>query len=163
MNRQSITVLGAVEGIVDEAVLRRVLKQVGAIPGTIYGRNGKQHLRRKLSAYNHAAKINPWGVLIDLDQDAECAVAYQIECLPEPSAFMCFRIVVHEVESWLLGDAEHIASFLGVNSTHIPINPEGLLNPKQAMVNLARRSRKKDIREDMVPPARARGDTGPAY
>ena len=35
----------AVEGLIDEAVMRRLLLYVGAIPGTVYGRQGKAYLK----------------------------------------------------------------------------------------------------------------------
>jgi ribosomal protein L25 (general stress protein Ctc) len=38
-------IAAAVEGIVDEAVARRLIREAGGIPGPVYGKNGKQHLR----------------------------------------------------------------------------------------------------------------------
>lgn len=38
----------AVEGDLDEAVARRVLEHVALQSGTVYGRMGKQHLRRSI-------------------------------------------------------------------------------------------------------------------
>jgi hypothetical protein len=49
-------VSGAVEGIVDEAVLRRLLEQAGAIIGPVYVMGGKARLREKAHAYNLAAR-----------------------------------------------------------------------------------------------------------
>lgn len=65
-------ILCAVEGIVDEAVARCVVREVGANPEAVYGKKGKAHLRGRLSCYNQAAEYNNWFVLIDLDQDAVC-------------------------------------------------------------------------------------------
>ena len=69
----SILVSGAVEGVVDEALLRALLRYVGALPGPIYGKNGKAYLMERLSAYNKAATHRHWVVLVDLDNDADCA------------------------------------------------------------------------------------------
>jgi hypothetical protein len=37
----AVVIYGAVEGLVDEAVVRRLIRHVGAEPGPIYGKNGK--------------------------------------------------------------------------------------------------------------------------
>ena len=71
--RAPAVISGAVEGDVDEAVVRRLILHVGAEPGPIHGKRGKGHLRRNLPGYNQAARYGPWVVLVDLDHDAECA------------------------------------------------------------------------------------------
>jgi len=68
-----VVVSAAVEGIVDEAVVRKLIVQAGGRPGTVYGKSGKPHLRRQIQGYNNAARHSPWIVLVDLDRDAECA------------------------------------------------------------------------------------------
>jgi hypothetical protein len=76
---------------------------------------------------------------------------------------MCFRVVVREVEAWLLADRERLASFLGVPISRVPRDPESVDDPKGQMVALARRSLRRDIREDMVPRPQSRREVGPAY
>lgn len=151
------------EGLIDEAVLLRLVKLIGAIPGPVYGRNGKQSLRQRLNGYNQAANHRPWAVLVDLDLDADCAPPFRTSWLPAPSRYMCFRVAVREVESWLIADQQHIARFLGVAVSRIPVMPETLDHPKETMVDLARQSRKREIREDMVPRPGSGRAVGPAY
>jgi hypothetical protein len=67
------------------------------------------------------------------------------------------------VESWLMADAEALASFLGLSSNRIPQDPEQLDDPKREMVNLARRSRRAAIRKDMVPREGSGRPVGSAY
>ena len=62
-----------------------------------------------------------------------------------------------------MADSERLAAFIGVARSRVPTNPEGLELPKQAMVNLARRSRRRDIRLDMVPHHEGGRTEGPAY
>ena len=62
-----------------------------------------------------------------------------------------------------MADAESIARYLGVSSNRVPRNPEGLDDPKDAMVNLARHSRRKWVREEMVPDEKSRRRVGPGY
>ena len=153
----------AVEGLVDEAVLRRIVEQAGGETGTVYGHRGKTYLRRRISGFNQAARYSPWVVLVDLDEDAECAPTLRAEWLPDPASGLCFRVAIREVEAWLLADAETLAHFLSVARRAVPDDPESLAHPKAAMVNLGRRSRRGAIRKDMVPRRGSGRAVGPAY
>ena len=155
--------LAAVEGPTDEAVLGRVVEHLGGSLGPAYGKAGKPALIEHLRGYNRAAQFRPWIVLVDLDQDAECAPPARAQWLPAPSRFMCFRIAVRKVESWLLADRETLAAFLGVAMSHVPTLPEMLDDPKQTMINLARRSRRSAIKVDMVPRPESGRSEGQAY
>lgn len=118
----------------------------------------------RIAGFNNAARYNPWIVLLDLDHDAECApLLLRSRWLPEAAPFMCLRIAVRQVEAWLLADRENIAKFLAVAAVRIPHHVETLSNAKEAMVDLARRSRRRDIREDMVPRPGSGRPVGPAY
>ena len=158
-----VIVSAAVEGPADEAVLHRLADLAGLMLGTVYGKRGKQQLLQRLGGYNQAARRLPWVVLVDLDADADCAVPFRASWLPKPSAGMCFRVAVREVEAWLLADREHIATFLSVPLGYVPSDPEALPNPKQTVVSLAARSRRRDIREDLVPRPGSGRVVGPAY
>lgn len=158
-----LNISGAVEGLVDETVIRRLVREAGGSLDRVYGRNGKTHLKRDLGGYNHAAQHAPWVVAVDLDHDAECAPPFCREWLPRPATHMCFRVAVREIEAWLLADREHLARYLSVATLRVPPNPETLDDPKQTMVNLARNSRRRDIREDMVPRQNSGRTVGPAY
>ncbi len=153
----------AVEGMTDEALVRRLLAEFGHTAIRVFPSGGKGLLLEKLPRYNIAAQHRPWLVLIDLDHDAECAAAARALWLPRPSDEMCLRIAVPEAESWLLADRESLAGFLGVAVSHIPLHPESLDDPKQTLVNLARRSRRKAIREGMVPRQASGRAVGPLY
>lgn len=157
------TISAAVEGMVDEAVLCRLVEQAGGVSGPVYGKNGKQWLRQKIQGYNSAAFHSPWIVLVDLDHDAECAPPLRQDWLPNPAPGLCFRIAVRAIESWLLGDREHLSAFLGVGVSKIPADPDAVEDPKLAMVNLAQSSRRHDIRADMVPRPGSGREVGPAY
>lgn len=147
----------------DEAVLLRLLAYAGASAGPVYGKKGKRFIQQRLSAYNQAALHSAWVVLVDLDRDAECAPPLRASWLPSPAPLMCFRVAVRAVESWLIGDRERLSRFLGVAISRIPRNPEAIADPKRAMIDLAARSRRAEIREDMVPRARSGRRQGPAY
>jgi hypothetical protein len=155
--------IGAVEGAVDEEVLRRLAAEVGAELADVVGLQGKGYLLQHLRGYNQAAQRTPWVVLVDLDRDAECAAAARERWLPDPAPQMCFRVDVQAVEAWLLADREKLAGFLGVSAALVPKQPEALADPKRKVVGLARRSRKRAIREGMVPEPKSGQATGPEY
>jgi len=160
---EAVVISAAVEGIVDEVVLRRLLRDMNASLGSTYGKNGKSQLKRSIKGYNSAAHFSPWFVLVDLDQDFDCAPFLRETWLSSPGTYMCFRVAVREVEAWLLADSGRIARFLGVARTKIPKNPEQLDRPKEMMVNLARQSRRRAIYDDMVPRPGSGRAIGPAY
>lgn len=158
-----IAISAAVEGVVDEAVVRKLIAYAGAMPGDVHGRQGKAFLRQRMVGYNHAARHSPWIVLVDLDRDADCAPSLRAAWLPAPSPRLCFRIAVREVESWLMADAERLSEFLRVARSRLPRAPERIQDPKTEMVNLARNSRRRDIRDDMVPRPESGRSVGAAY
>lgn len=147
----------------DEAVVRRLILGAGGRLGSVYGKNGKPALRHKINGYNHAAMHAPWLVLVDLNGEADCAPPLVREWLPNPAPQLCFRVAVRQVEAWLMADAETLASYLGVARPRVPLQPEALANAKEAMVNLARFSRKRAVVADMVPRNGSGRSVGPAY
>lgn len=153
----------AVEGISDEAVVRRLLRDhdVGVVQ--VSGLRGKDHLDAKMAAYNSAARFSDWLVVRDLDHDADCAATLVQEKLPRASRGMRFRVAVRAMETWLLADREGITAFLQVRPHEVPASPESLPNPKAALVELARRSRSRGIREDMVPAPDTTARVGPGF
>lgn len=153
----------AVEGTLDEAVLVRILADYGLRPDPVYGKRGCGELDRRLAGYNAAAARARWIVLRDLDDGGRCAVTFARQLLPSPSRNMLFRIVVNEIEAWLLADRDSISEFLGVSAELIPAQPETLDDPKLALTGLAARSRSRIIREDIAPRAGSGRSQGPAY
>lgn len=158
-----MAITGAVEGDSDEAVLRRLIDEVGCWQGTIYGKRGKEFLRPRIVGYNSAARFSPWVVLVDLDHSHHCAPELRAEWLPAPSAMMCFRVAHYAVEAWLLADTQRFSDFFRVARSRIPADVESLAQPKVTLVNLVRKSRLKNIREDMVPSPGSGREVGRAY
>ncbi len=153
----------AVEGLLDEAVLRRLIEFVGAAPGFAYAGGGKPHLRNSLDSYIGAARFSPWVVLVDLNTSHECAPELRKEWVTTSAPFLCFRVAVREVEAWLLADRERLAAFLSVRVARFPREPEQLDDPKRTLLDLARESRKPRIRSDMIPRPRSGRGVGAAY
>lgn len=126
-------------------------------------RNGFGYLRKHIAGWNAAAKGQPFLLLTDLDA-AECPFSPLQSWFSVPkNNNLLFRVAVREVESWLLADAEGIATFLAVKLATVPANPESLPDPKRVLVELAARSRKKDLREDIAPKRSSTAKQGPDY
>jgi hypothetical protein len=153
----------AVEGPTDEAVARRLIEAAGAELGAVYGKNGKANLLQRLNGYNAAARFTPWLVLMDLDRDADCAPPFRAAQLPDSAESMCFRVVVHELEGWLMADRETLARFLSVPVARLPLAPDEVLDPKRLLVDIARQARRREIREGIVPRAGSGRTVGPLY
>lgn len=156
------SISAAVEGPIDEAVVRRLVASAGGCIARAYRGNGRAGVLRNLPGYNNAARFAGWIVLVDLDDDV-CAPPFRRRWLPDPAPLMCFRVAVRAVEAWLMGDRERIANFLRVRQSQVPPNPEILPDPKGALVDLARHSRLSRIREDMVPRPSSGRRVGPLY
>lgn len=163
MRDSKVMFTAAVEGIVDEAVLKRIAEDLGAVISTVHGKQGKSYLYQKRNAFNMAANFFDWIMVVDLNHSADCAPLLCSQCLPSLSPKMLFRVAVREIESWLMADREQIAKFLGVPLNKVPDNPELIENPKIEMVNLARLSSRRSIQLDMVPRKESKRSIGAAY
>lgn len=153
----------AVEGASDEAVVRKILRHVGIECGPVHVTRGKGRLDERLPGYNRAALFSPWVVVRDMDRDAPCAGGLARRLLAHPAGTMRFRIAVRAVEAWLLADTERIGRFLAVATAALPRAPDTIPDPKSKLISLAMQSRKRAIREDMVPVAHGTARVGPAY
>ena len=152
-----------VEGRTDEPVAKRLLGHVGLEAGTVYGKRGKPHLLERLPNYNKAADHLPWFVIVDLDMDTSCPPEAIATWLPNPSSAMRFRVAVRAIEAWLMADRENMAKFLGVARSAIHHDIERDPAPKETLINIARRSHNRSIREDIVPRQMSGAKVGPLY
>jgi len=156
-----------VEGMTDEPVAKRLLMHVGLAIGDVFGKSGKADLLLRLPNYNQAARSHfaPWFVLVDLDNDKDVACAPQALkiWLPQPGEGMRLRVAVRAIEAWIMADAERLAAFMSVVPTRVPTELDKEIDPKQSLVNIARSSTNRSIREAFVPRQGSGGRVGPRY
>ena len=120
--------------------------EVRSIPCYGFGK-----IKRQIGAYNEAAKYGYYFVITDLDNN-DCAPSLIRNWLPfQQNNQLIFRIAVHEIESWLLADRENLAAFFSINKNLIPLEPDNEADPKRTIIYLAKKSRKKEIRDAIVP------------
>lgn len=155
-----------VEGVLEAPAARRLLDAAGwdhtGVEPLVQG--GSVAFWENAPRYNEAAKhVGPVLGLTDLDTHpcASGLIGERLRAACHPSFLL--RIAVRELESWLLADAPAWARYLGVSEALVPSRPDVLEDPKQSLVNLVRRSRKRGIREDIVPEAGRPGPVGPGY
>ena len=154
-----------VEGVMDDAVARRLLTATGHELGSSFGRRGCNYIRQKINGFAQRARYGcPLLAMVDLmDFEFECPPSLSIALVPERPALLVLSVVVRELESWILADQDGIAEFLRVPRSLVPAAPETLPDPKRTLVNLARRSRRRSIREALVPVPGMSASIGPGY
>jgi hypothetical protein len=94
----------------------------------------------------------------------ECAPSLLREWLTVPvHPNLVFRVAVREVESWLIADRSGLARFLGIQVDLIPQDFDETSDPKRTLLNLAKMSRDRDLRRDVVPKEGSTSQQGPNY
>ena len=145
-------VILAVEDRLSDAVATKILETFGVKIVKRIGFQGKSDLERKTPELNRAANGIMVFMLTDLDSPRECPLGLirsWVRGNLNPRFFL--RVAVMEVESWVMADRIGFAAFLSVPSHRIPSLTDNILNPKEFLLSLARKSKKKTVREALVP------------
>jgi hypothetical protein len=156
----------AVEDALSEAIVRKLVCELrpDLTVEAVVGGRGRGYIEGKAAELNRTASNVPVLVLADLDRPQPCPADFIERSLGQrPVPGMLFRLAVMEIESWVLADREELAAFLGVATHRIPAFPDAVLHPKEMIVDLARRSRFKAIRQDLVPAPGGTAVVGPAF
>lgn len=103
-----------------------------------------------LARYQEQAQhVQP--VLCIADTDRKCAVELLAAWLPRPRPeHLLLRLAVTEAESWLLADRGGFATAFQVPLNKLPQNPDEVDDPKRTLLTLARRSKQRLIRDEVV-------------
>lgn len=110
---------------------------------------GVSRLRASLPRYaNVAQHLHP--VLCVADTDGRCAAELVRAWLPESAQRLVLRLAVPEAESWTMADSEGFATALGVPPGKVPREPDRVNDAKAEVLGLARRSRIRAIRSEVV-------------
>lgn len=97
----------------------------------------------------HAAHVQP--VLCVADTDGKCPVDLVSTWLPaHATPKFLLRLAVSEAESWALADRVGFAQFFSIGLGNLPQQPDTLLDPKREVLRLARISRVRLVRQEMV-------------
>lgn len=144
----------AVEDELTEFLARKIIQQSQSSDITInvLGKRGNGFLKSNISNYMEIAARAVVVLITDLDrlQCAPSLVENWTKRRRLPDKFV-FRVAIRAAESWVLADREGFAEFLGVGLSMLPRDPDRLENPKHKLISLARSSKKKNLRRDIVP------------
>lgn len=152
------------EGILDLAVAGKIVSESGHLVLAQYDKRGKSRLDQAIPGYARASIISPWLVLRDLDTDScPLTVLGQIGINRVSFPNLILRICIRSIESWLIADRTGLAHFLGIRVGQVVDDPEALGDPKAELVRLARLSRRRDLREGLVPRVGSGRKIGPEY
>lgn len=140
-----------VEDSIQETTARKVLTRYAPqiTVGKALGGRGAGYIDNRIEQFIRSAGPIPFIVFRDLDQ-LECAPLLSRLLLPRGSSdrlLLC--IAVREVEAWLIADRDNLKTYLGVSK--LESGAESILNPKEYLIKIARRSRRKSIRDGLVP------------
>ncbi len=153
----------AVEGVLDEAIMRRLIEDAGGSVGLVIGRKGKAYLRGKAEGLLRTATGTPWIVLVDLNSERDCAPGLVTDWIGRSANRRHLRVAVRAIESWILADRERVAELLGVPGIRVPRGPEDLSDPRRRLLELARRSSKPAIKRGLLPSTGSGRAHGPDY
>jgi hypothetical protein len=124
-------------------------------------RSGFGNIKNSIAKFNQAARMTPFLIITDLDNHP-CPVEMRDEWITVSQHHnLIFRIAVREAEAWLLADRQRFADFLHVSKDIVTRDPETLPDPKSALMQIVKRSKKRNVREDILPEGDAR--IGPNY
>jgi hypothetical protein len=156
----------ATEDALSEAVAERLVSDAnqGLYVAVHLGRKGSGYLKEKIVELIKTAHSIPVLLLTDLDR-LTCPPALILKwCgrqnLPKR---MLFRVVVREIEAWLLADRKGFAHFSGTPLDKIPVNPEILNDPKQTLLGLIRRYGNRKIKIEVLPERGSPAKVGLGY
>lgn len=112
-------------------------------------KSGFGYLKKRMPEWRQLAQHQTVVLITDLDR-LDCPIRLLDDWCGKQvlPANLILRIAVREVEAWLLADHEGMESLLGRRG-RLPADPDGLPDPKDALLQLARRA-PKDVRDDLV-------------
>ena len=155
----------AFEDVLCEAVINRLLSQVwpeAIIYKKFHGR-GSGYLKTHLQAFIHSSRSTPFFVLLDSDNEGCAKKMLDSLSLKAPPYNFILRIAVHEVESWILADYDNFLKVINVKSGHCPVNTDTIKQPKEYILNLARKSASSMIKKSLLPTKDGGALQGPGY
>ncbi|HBI16023.1 MAG TPA: hypothetical protein DDY20_11005 [Desulfobulbaceae bacterium] len=156
----------ATEDFLSEVVADRLVADVnqGLYVAVRLGRQGNSYLRKRLPEMVGIARGIPVVLFTDLDR-IDCApalIATWARGYSVPDTLL-FRVVVREMEAWLLADRRGFADFFKVPLGKIPHDSEGIDDPKQLLLNLVRRYSNREIKAAILPERGSKAKIGLGY
>ena len=158
------SVILAVEDELSQVISTKILESFGIEVRVVLGNNGNGYLRKKSPELNRSARRLDIFLLTDLDSPEGCPLELIRSWIKRPlNPRFLFRVAIVEVESWLMADREAVAEFLSIPINRIPPSTDSIPEPKEFLVSLAQGSKKRKLREELVPKPGAKIPVGYGY
>ncbi|MCB9539828.1 MAG: hypothetical protein H6704_26755 [Myxococcales bacterium] len=145
-----------------EALGARLATHVGHSLRTRQITHGRGGLESRLDRLNAAAAVMPVLALLDRDRRSACPGEEVQRLVTNRHPRLLLRLAVEEADAWLLADQGGLARFLGIPAGKVPPEPEALPDPKQTLLNLARKARSRE-RRSIAPAPGTSARVGPGY
>jgi hypothetical protein len=155
------------EDILIEQAARRIIsvENPRLTVSNAMGRRGFSYFQTRLDQIRRSAASLKFLVFLDGDELGSTCPSDAINSwfqTRQPNN-VHIRFACHELESWLLADRDNLASFLNIPAAAIPVVRDDTRNAKELLINLARKSRSREIVQDLVPQKGFTSLVGPAY
>lgn len=126
--------------------------------------NGCGPFKGMIEKMNSVAwNVMPVLMLADADQ-ATCVVTQRNQWIPtNPAPKFSLRLAVREAETWILADHEGLSEFANFSVALMDRSPDQLNDPKQELLRSIRRSKRRDLRDEMLPKKGAKNLVGLGY
>ncbi len=153
------------EALAEKIVIASGHKVADKIPKDRRRHAGFGYLKARLPDFIKACRGGvSFLVLTDLDS-SPCPPDLLDDWLgagPKPKNLL-LRVAVREVEAWVLADREHFSRWLGVSEMELPADPEESHDPKADLLELAKKSKKRDLKAGLLPKKGAPSKIGLEY
>ncbi|HDV6332131.1 TPA: hypothetical protein RJR47_001342 [Klebsiella michiganensis] len=113
-------------------------------------KGGFGYLKSKLPNLCGLSKTQPVILFTDLDS-CECPkilIDSWFKGMEKPKGLL-FRVVVREIESWVLADHKAFSEYFGISQAKLPPDPDSIFDPKATLLKLVGGSRR-EIKEAMI-------------
>lgn len=159
-------ILFSEDALIEQAAQKIIAREnPRLIVSNLMGRRGFSYFQSRVDQIRRSATSLKFLVFLDGDElGATCpsdAISRWFQTSQPKNIYV--RFAFHEVESWLLADRHNLAEFLNVPIGAVPVVTDADRNAKEALIQLARRSRSREIVQDMVPAPGFTSPVGPAY
>ncbi|WP_454630823.1 hypothetical protein [Bradyrhizobium cenepequi] len=159
-------ILFSEDALIEQAAQKIIrIENPKLVISSLMGRRGFSHFQSRIDQIRRSATSLKFLIFLDGDElGATCpgdAIKKWFQT-SEPNNIHV-RFAYHEVESWLLADRHNLADFLNVPASTIPVVRDKDRNAKETLIQVARRSRSREIVHDLVPAPGFTSSVGPAY
>lgn len=161
----AIPIILIIEDLLSEVIARKLLSEFGESYEIHYRMIWtKSEIQQRINGMNNASRGIPCFALTDQDRFDTCPpgeIRRWIRGSVSPN--LIYRFASMEVESWVMADREAFSNYLSIPMSRISIQTDTIPDPKEFLINLARRSRRHRLSKDLIPAPGSTSKVGPGY